>query len=262
MDVTHTPVPSTTSTTEVEPTMTDAKSILQGLTKTCSNPACLGFTTPLLLDQFYVTRTNKSGYTSRCKSCCNQQSAAYYRAHTARLREQHSARYPAIREQVCQQKVAYRQANREQIRQQRAAFRQANREILSQRRVAHRNAHPELYAAYYRAHAVQNRQRSAAYQRAHPEWAHSQVAKHRARRLCAPVSDFTEAQWRAMKDFYDHRCAYCGKKPKRLTQDHITPLSKGGSHTLSNIVPACRSCNSSKGTKAPLTPVQPLLLIA
>ncbi len=26
-----------------------------------------------------------------------------------------------------------------------------------------------------------------------------------------------------------------------LTQDHITPLSEGGNHTLSNIVPACLS---------------------
>lgn len=29
---------------------------------------------------------------------------------------------------------------------------------------------------------------------------------------------------------------------------------------LHNIVPACQSCNSKKGRKAPLCPVQPLLL--
>jgi 5-methylcytosine-specific restriction endonuclease McrA len=28
------------------------------------------------------------------------------------------------------------------------------------------------------------------------------------------------------------------------------PLSRGGSHTASNIVPACRSCNSSKGARS------------
>ena len=42
--------------------------------------------------------------------------------------------------------------------------------------------------------------------------------------------------------------------------DHLTPLSKGGSHTVSNIVPACRPCNSRKGVKEVLRPVQPLLI--
>jgi len=29
--------------------------------------------------------------------------------------------------------------------------------------------------------------------------------------------------------------------------DHVIPLSKGGKHLPSNVVPACASCNSSKG---------------
>jgi 5-methylcytosine-specific restriction endonuclease McrA len=64
-----------------------------------------------------------------------------------------------------------------------------------------------------------------------------------------------------MQEHYDHCCAYCGTRAKgHLTQDHLTPLSAGGSHTVSNVIPACRSCNSRKGTGAPLQPVQPLLL--
>ena len=29
---------------------------------------------------------------------------------------------------------------------------------------------------------------------------------------------------------YGYRCVYCGHKLQRLTQDHITPISKGGNH--------------------------------
>jgi hypothetical protein len=86
-------------------------------------------------------------------------------------------------------------------------------------------------------------------------------SKKRARRNGAPINDFTLAQWQAMKEHYDHRCVYCSRKMQHLTQDHLTPLSKEGSHTTSNIVPACRSCNSRKHTGTPLVPVQPLLLI-
>lgn len=40
-------------------------------------------------------------------------------------------------------------------------------------------------------------------------------------------------------------CIYCGVT-EGLTQDHIIPSSKGGPDIPANIVPACKSCNSSK----------------
>ena len=50
----------------------------------------------------------------------------------------------------------------------------------------------------------------------------------------------------------DGRCFYCGK---RLIMEglwhceHMIPRSRGGTNTLENLVPACPSCNSTKGTK-------------
>ena len=83
--------------------------------------------------------------------------------------------------------------------------------------------------------------------------------RRRARLKNAPVNDHTAAQWLAIKVIYRWSCVYCGKKTAALTQDHIIPLSKGGSHTMENIVPACAHCNSKKGVGKPLIPVQPVL---
>jgi 5-methylcytosine-specific restriction endonuclease McrA len=44
---------------------------------------------------------------------------------------------------------------------------------------------------------------------------------------------------------FDHRCAYCGADGD-LHIEHIVPISKGGPHSIGNIVPACRDCNLSK----------------
>ncbi len=51
-----------------------------------------------------------------------------------------------------------------------------------------------------------------------------------------------------MRDRYT--CQYCGTKPPKdeLTIDHIVPRSKGGRSAWANVVLACQSCNSRKGS--------------
>ena len=72
------------------------------------------------------------------------------------------------------------------------------------------------------------------------------------RRLRMVVSDnpITFVQWNKLKKKHGGICFYCGKK-KKLTQDHFIPLTMGGSHNVSNIVPACKSCNSRKYNTMP-----------
>lgn len=87
------------------------------------------------------------------------------------------------------------------------------------------------------------------------------VERRRARTLNDPLNDFTHKQWLEIQIAQNHRCCYCGKRRKgKLTQDHITPFSRGGSHTLHNIIGACLSCNSKKNAGKPPIPVQPFLL--
>ncbi len=44
------------------------------------------------------------------------------------------------------------------------------------------------------------------------------------------------------------QCYYCGKtfKPSELTMDHVVPIIRGGLSIKSNLVPACKECNSKK----------------
>jgi len=44
-------------------------------------------------------------------------------------------------------------------------------------------------------------------------------------------------------------CVYCGEQSSRLTIDHCKPIAMGGKHVADNLIPCCKSCNSSKGTK-------------
>lgn len=52
-------------------------------------------------------------------------------------------------------------------------------------------------------------------------------------------------------------CQYCGKKFRsdELTFDHVVPRAKGGKTSYTNIVSACIPCNTRKGSKQEMKPI-------
>jgi len=60
-----------------------------------------------------------------------------------------------------------------------------------------------------------------------------------------------------------HVCAYCGGHFAELdlTVEHILPVSRGGRHEWTNVVTACRSCNTRKGSRRPEEAHMPLLYV-
>ncbi len=73
---------------------------------------------------------------------------------------------------------------------------------------------------------------------AEPEHIGREKAKARALR---------ESQW--WRNQLGHGiCYYCSQKfaPSELTMDHQIPIVRGGKSTKSNVVVACKTCNSEK----------------
>lgn len=95
-----------------------------------------------------------------------------------------------------------------------------------------------------------NRERRAEVRRkwdlAHRWWRRDKSARRRA--LLAP-DKIPEAEWLELCAAYCNVCAYCGIATSNLTQDHIVALAAGGTHDITNIVPACQPCNSAKRKK-------------
>jgi 5-methylcytosine-specific restriction endonuclease McrA len=73
----------------------------------------------------------------------------------------------------------------------------------------------------------------------------ARAARKRKRRMDNVDHDLTDEQWEALRSAWGG-CAYCGATDKPLQRDCITALSRGGRYTLTNIAPACTSCNASK----------------
>ncbi len=62
----------------------------------------------------------------------------------------------------------------------------------------------------------------------------------------------TTAEWIAHVRQVGRFCEYCGEpistRIGNWTQDHVVPISRGGSDAIDNLALACSLCNSSKGT--------------
>lgn len=58
-------------------------------------------------------------------------------------------------------------------------------------------------------------------------------------------------------------CMYCGREFNGygLTRDHVIPLSHGGRDRWSNVVTACKACNTRKGGRNPEQAQMPLLAV-
>lgn len=67
-----------------------------------------------------------------------------------------------------------------------------------------------------------------------------------------PAPTLSHQEWKEALIYFGGACAYCGHTPRkgeRLTKDHLVAISAGGATSQENIIPACSSCNSSKGAE-------------
>jgi len=162
----------------------------------------------------------------------------YYKLHKNEAIRQRAIRYALNKEYILKQNTSYRIKNREKILKQKREYNRARRKNF-----------PEIVHAYNKA-----------WIQSHPEVVTEKNHRRRALKNNAPTNDLSKRQWQEILAAYGYRCAYCDKKSKKLEQDHITALSRGGSNTASNVIPACRDCNTKKGTKPAPRLVQPMLL--
>ena len=94
---------------------------------------------------------------------------------------------------------------------------------------------------------VSNTEAHRRWKRKNPERMAFLKARRYAREKGAEGSHTFE-EWQNLKKKHGFCCVICGKH-KKLTKDHIKPLSIGGTDYISNIQPLCRNCNSRKWKK-------------
>lgn len=107
------------------------------------------------------------------------------------------------------------------------------------------------YKAWKDSNIEKARQRTREWRALNPETSKLSSIASQAKRRTAnrrALMGATPSQIRQRKKLFGECCAYCGASTQ-ITIDHVLPIKIGGLDESSNLVPACRRCNSSKSAK-------------
>ena len=162
---------------------------------------------------------------AKCKACRHE----YYLANREHVLAKRKEYYYANREACLAAMKRYRRDNREKIREISLRWQRANRDQVREANRKWQTATRERFRWMVNDY----------------EW------RDRAGHGGGNVVRFDFDQFEARMAYFGGQCWLCGS-PDASEVDHVKPLSKGGSHMLSNIRPACGPCNRRKASKWPL----------
>lgn len=160
---------------------------------------------------------------------------------------------PIFRQQQVNKANRWRRTNPERKREQSKRWYQSNREkaLKNAKRWHTQNPKPrqtmtEDAKQRLRKWTVANSERARLSRKARE---HRRAERCRQRRGLFPIQGHN-LQMRFTQ--FNMQCAYCLVKCSP-TLDHFIPLAKGGTHAMSNLLPACHDCNSRKRDLDPET---------
>ena len=191
---------------------------------------------PLSGDYFSVRKDSKDGFRNECKECKSQYIKNYYVQNKTNIIEKN-----------CE----YRKANWDSFTENRKKYEEANKEVMTEKRKLYYQENKQIISSKKRVYALKNKGKFAQY---YLEWARENVTKckikrHKREALIKNLeSNLTKEQWANAKIAFNNSCAYCGEE-STLQQERFIALDKGGEYSAANIIPACQSCNCSKGNR-------------
>lgn len=169
----------------------------------------------------------------------------------ARKKEYFRLYYIANRKKKLEQAHQYAVDNRDKILAYKALYRLTHKDKIIADRKSFREKHRNKMLAYQVVYRKANPDALKKWALAHPEeWKIARDrASHlrRARKAGAPIG---RAELKEVQERHGKWCGICQNSiAGKFHYDHITPLSKGGTHTTDNIQLAHPTCNMRKGSK-------------
>ncbi len=233
---------------------------------------------------FNKNNRRKDGLDNHCKDCTREymnslrprykeKSKEYYEQNKEYIAKQKKERYQIDKEEIKAQVKKYRENNKDKVLNRNRNYVSKNREKVTTKS---KEYNQKLYAEKKeyildrnKKYKEKNIKKFKAYQAEYQnsdkmkKWHkdYRQTEKYKAirrnsdhnRRIEKKIGDVTTEQMLHLQQS-STKCYWCNTQLKnKITHvDHYKPISKGGTHTISNLVITCVHCNLSKNAKDPI----------
>lgn len=188
----------------------------------------------LPLDYFAKKTRNKDGLATECKPCQSAYNCSEERK--SKRRTYCKEYYENNKEKLSEYIKEYKSKNKERL----SYLAEKNKEhVCLLRRIRYtRPEVKEVKRVYDKKKRLEK----------DPEYLLIRNISHQKRRTLKAnnVSTLTVEQFNECLEFFDNKDAYTGLPMNVISQDHVIPLTKGGSYTRQNIIPCDFCVNSSK----------------
>lgn len=228
---------------------------------------CPGCNTNLPLSAFGKKsgpKARKDGTRSRCKSCESLAQKIY----SANNRDKINASKRRWAAENPEKKAAmdkrYQIKHQEQLREYSKLYWANNKDkmrIQKQNRPEEQKARKrEADRIYGKLNREKNRKATRKYRSAHPDRVREISKRYRdanpelmalkamKRRALKEQNGIYLISTKELIQIYNSKCFYC-QSNSNIEADHIIPISRGGQHSVGNLIAACRKCNASKGAR-------------
>jgi len=237
-------------------------------TKVCTN--CKK---ELEIIHFCKMKATKDGYARECKGCKGKRDKKYANDHKETLKIYKKEYSKVNRESIKEKSKIFRDTNKPKKALQDKRYRETHGEYIKEYRENNKEATVVYNKEYNRInketiavkrkiynkdntekimkHREENKEHYENYQKEYRKNNRDKcnigTQKYRANKRKLECT-LTSRQWEHTKQYFNNKCAYCGKT-KPLEREHFIAMSKLGEFTNNNVICACKSCNSSKCDK-------------
>jgi len=201
------------------------------------------------VSNFTVNKALKSGLSSFCKSCASERRKQYYnkdKEHINKLKKKNRKKYRD--KELAYNKEYYKKTQERRLEYARQ-YRRDNRDKLladiREYNKTHKKENKERTQKYRKNNPEKIRKIKAEYRKNNPEAVQKHHMTRRARKAQNGVFEVSKKE---LHKLMNSPCVACGSTG-RITIDHIIPIARGGAHSIGNLQPLCKSCNSSKVDK-------------
>lgn len=230
---------------------------------------------PLTTEYFSTRKDSMDGFRGVCKDCRSEHGAKYYKENKKYIAERRKKHREENKEYYKERNKVYYKENKEYLIERNIKYYEENKESVVERKKLYYKENKKRIAIKNKLYYEKNRESvietNKRYREKNKEHLQERARQYRKENLHAIRINnqrrkaikkklshtLTVEQWDEIKSHFNNSCSYCGMTEEMhmkefsesLHQEHFIPLNKGGEYTHNNIVPSCKTCNSSKHDK-------------